>query len=181
MKYIIDRKRLLTFSADVDLDLIKDYLDGWNLVCEGAPKGGKIGELEIHVRFRWLTAARSTIIQSSEVHSGLCFDLDSTLDELFTKYVLWPASEEYNYKTILTSTRKSWSPMNTFKIEKIASTLAILISLILLFLASCSPAPNFSENKPPNLVLILADDLGYGNLENDYRQRRETKIPLQHF
>lgn len=88
MKYIIDRKRLLTFSADVDLDLIKDYLDGWNLVCEGAPKGGKIGELEIHVRFRWLTAARSTIIQSSEVHSGLCLDLDSTLDELFTKYVL---------------------------------------------------------------------------------------------
>lgn len=71
--------------------------------------------------------------------------------------------------------------MNTFKIEKIASTLAILISLILLFLASCSPAPNSAENKPPNLVLILADDLGYGNLENDYRQRGETKIPLQHF
>lgn len=88
MKYKIDKERLFAFSEDTDIDLITDYLNAWNLVCLGGQKGGKIGELEIHVRFRWLTAARSTIIQSSEVHSGLCFDLDSTLDDLFTKYVL---------------------------------------------------------------------------------------------
>ena len=88
MRYNIDEKRLLAFDPEVDIELIRNYLDAWNLVCEGSPKGGKIGELEIQVRFRWLTASRSTMIQSSKVHPGLCFDLDGTLDEIFTKYVL---------------------------------------------------------------------------------------------
>lgn len=88
MKYKIDVKRLKAFSEDVDIELIANYLNAWNLVCEGGPKGGKIGELEIHVRFRWLTAARSTIIQSSKVHSGLCFDLEATLEDVYKKYVL---------------------------------------------------------------------------------------------
>jgi hypothetical protein len=88
MKYQIDEQRLKAFSSEVDIDLITEYLNGWNLVCAGGEKGGQIGELEAHLRFRWLTASRSTIIQTSEVHPGLCFEPEKTLEDIFQKYVL---------------------------------------------------------------------------------------------
>lgn len=88
LKYKIDKKRLKAFTNEVDIDLITNYLDAWNLVCEGGDRGGKIGKLEIQDRFRWLTAPRSTIIQSSKVHPGLCFDLERTLEDIYKKYVL---------------------------------------------------------------------------------------------
>jgi hypothetical protein len=88
MKYTLDENRLIAFSEDLDIDLVKDYLDAWQEVCAGGAKGGKIGALEIRVRFRWLTANRSTIIQSSPVHPGFCDDPEKELEKLFTKFVL---------------------------------------------------------------------------------------------
>ena len=87
MKYHIDEDRLKAFSKDIDAALIQEYVDGWKLVCEGK-EGGKIGALETHVRFRWLTANRSTIIQSSPVHSGCSSNLERELERLFEKFVL---------------------------------------------------------------------------------------------
>jgi len=88
MKYEIDEVRIRTLSEDVDLDLIRAYMTGWQKVCEGGSKGGKIGELEIRVRFRWLTANRSTIIQSAPVHPGFCDHPAQELERLFAKFVL---------------------------------------------------------------------------------------------
>jgi len=88
MKYDIDKTRLRAFSEEIDLEMIRKYLNAWELVCDGGAPGGRIGALDIQVRFRWLTAPRSTIIQSSEVHPGRCFDPDKTLDDIFNKYVL---------------------------------------------------------------------------------------------
>jgi len=87
MKFILDENRLRSFHHDVDIELIEQYLNGWDLVCQGSG-GGKIGTMDLHYRFRWLTAARSTIIQSSEVHPGLCDDPDDILEDTFRKYVL---------------------------------------------------------------------------------------------
>lgn len=87
MKYHLDEDRLRAFSEDFDLELVNEYLKAWERVCDGGSKGGKIGELVVHERFRWLTAARSTIIQSSAVHSGLCDDPTAALDELYEKLV----------------------------------------------------------------------------------------------
>lgn len=87
IKYLLDEQRLEAFSATVDFPLIENYLKAWSEVCAGAPDGGKIGEMEIRLRFRWLTASRSTIIQSSKVHAGLCDDPEILLDELFNFYV----------------------------------------------------------------------------------------------
>lgn len=87
MKYHIDEDRLKAFSNDIDIALIQEYIAGWKLVCEGK-EGGKIGALETHVRFRWLTANRSTIIQSSPVHSGCSSNLERELERLFEKFVL---------------------------------------------------------------------------------------------
>lgn len=88
LKCHVDEKRLKAFSEDVDIDMILEYLQAWRLVCEGKAEGGKIGALDIQVRFRWLTASRSTTIQSSAVHPGLCADPEKKLEDIYRKYVL---------------------------------------------------------------------------------------------
>jgi len=88
LKYQINAPKLTAFSPNIDPEAIEEYLKAWEQVCEGYPKGGAIGQLELPVRFRWLTAPRSSIIQSSRVHPGLCNDPDQILEELFESYVL---------------------------------------------------------------------------------------------
>ena len=88
IKYKIDKQRILSFSEEVDTDMITEYLKAWQLICAGNSKGGKIAELDQAMRFRWLVAARSTIIQSSKTHPGLCQEPQEVLDDLFSRYVL---------------------------------------------------------------------------------------------
>lgn len=87
MKWHVDEGKVRALSSDIDIAKMEDYLRAWEDVCSGAPKGGSIGELEIHVRFRWLTASRSTIIQSSPVHPGFCEDPDEKLKDLYERFV----------------------------------------------------------------------------------------------
>lgn len=88
LRYELNKERLEAFSKEIDIEMIKEYLTGWEKVCAGSKEGGKIGNLEIRVRFRWLTANRSTIIQSSPVHPGFSNDPVAELDKLMTKFVL---------------------------------------------------------------------------------------------
>ena len=88
IKYKIDKKRLEAFTSEIDIELLNDYLKSWELICAGGHNGGSIGKLELASRFRWLTASRSTIIQSSKTHPGLCHDPQKVLDDIFKRYVL---------------------------------------------------------------------------------------------
>ena len=88
IKYHVNPDKLNALSSDIDLNMVNDYLNAWKLICDGEPSGGKIGQLELSDRFRWLTACRSTIIQSSKTHPGLCHDPKKTLEDIFKKYVL---------------------------------------------------------------------------------------------
>ncbi|MCB0688942.1 MAG: DUF3037 domain-containing protein [Saprospiraceae bacterium] len=88
IKILIDEKRIHSFSKEVDIDMIRKYLAAWVQVCNGAPEGGSIGKQELALRFRWLVAARSTIIQSSETHPGLSNHPEEVLESLFQMYVL---------------------------------------------------------------------------------------------
>ncbi len=88
VKYHIDPIKLEAFSNDLDIKTLDHHLKSWQLICEGNPGGGAIGKLELSDRFRWLAACRSTIIQSSETHPGLCYDPQKELNEIFEKYVL---------------------------------------------------------------------------------------------
>ncbi|MGK0317086.1 MAG: hypothetical protein ACI86M_003325, partial [Saprospiraceae bacterium] len=76
------------FSNDVDTNMIHKYLEAWELICEGDTKGGFIGTLELSLRFRWLVATRSTIIQSSKTHPGICHDPQQVLEDIFNRYVV---------------------------------------------------------------------------------------------
>lgn len=87
VKYRVDDQRLLSLDPEADLELIRQYLNSWSLISSGSEKGGKIASFDMPYRFRWLTASRSTIIQSSRPHPGVCNDPQQMLDQLFEKYV----------------------------------------------------------------------------------------------
>lgn len=88
IKYYINPDKLKAFSPEVELTVFNDYLKAWELICDGEPHGGRIGQMELSDRFRWLTACRSTIIQSSKTHPGLSENPESELEAIFKTYVL---------------------------------------------------------------------------------------------
>ncbi|MDN3620132.1 MULTISPECIES: DUF3037 domain-containing protein [Polaribacter] len=88
IKYHINADKLKALAPELELEILNNYLNAWKLICEGKAAGGKIGEFEISDRFRWLAACRSTIIQSSKTHPGLCDEPEKELNDIFDKYVL---------------------------------------------------------------------------------------------
>jgi hypothetical protein len=83
----LNEPRLRALWPDADLDLIRQHLEAIPRICNGDPDGGPIARLTLRERFRWLVAPRSTIIQVSPVHAGLCDDPERALDELFRQMV----------------------------------------------------------------------------------------------
>ncbi len=87
-KMHLHEERLCAFTPQVDLQELKTYLQAFEQIANGAPGTGPIGKLDIASRFRWLTAARSTVVQTSKVHCGLCTDASETLNQLFSELVV---------------------------------------------------------------------------------------------
>lgn len=88
MKYWLDEKKLALFSDDLDIECVERNIKAMAMICAGEIEGGEIGRLDIPERFRWVTAVRSTIIQTSRPHPGLTDDLDCTLLRLYEDLVL---------------------------------------------------------------------------------------------
>lgn len=88
----LDEARLLTLWPDVDLESVRRHLAAIPRICEGGPGAGPIGLLSRKERFSWLVATRSTMIQASEVHVGLCDAPDLVLERLLDKLVRVPRS-----------------------------------------------------------------------------------------
>jgi hypothetical protein len=84
----LNEEKLYPFCADLDLAVLAEHLNSFKRICEGGDGAGLIGALDLASRFRWLTATRSTVLQSSRAHAGLCIDAGSTLDKLFNDLVL---------------------------------------------------------------------------------------------
>ena len=86
----VDPPRLMALAPAIDLALVESYLEAIPKVCAGGGEAGSIGSLPQRARFHWLVAPRSTIIQTSPVHSGVHHDLKVALDGLFDKLVRTP-------------------------------------------------------------------------------------------
>jgi hypothetical protein len=71
---------------------VGDHLAALVRVADGAPDAGPIAALPASERFGWLAAPSSTIVQASEVHTGLSRDPEATLDALFARLVVAPAA-----------------------------------------------------------------------------------------
>jgi hypothetical protein len=83
----LDDERLQVFAPWIDLEEVHEHLGVIPLVTAGSPEAGPIGRLDLAGRFHWLVAPRSTIIQTSPVHSGLCSDPADMLDHIFETLV----------------------------------------------------------------------------------------------
>jgi hypothetical protein len=83
----LDEARLLALDPTVDLDTIRATLATLPAICEGGAAAGALGRLSSRERFDWLVAPRSTAIQTSPVHSGLCDDLGAALERLMQRMV----------------------------------------------------------------------------------------------
>lgn len=88
VRFTIDEPRLLALSPEIDIDQIRLNLDSFVKIANGMKIGGPIAQFDVPERFRWLTAVRSSVIQTSRPHPGMCGDLDGTFERLFAELVL---------------------------------------------------------------------------------------------
>ncbi|HEX5167761.1 MAG TPA: DUF3037 domain-containing protein [Cyclobacteriaceae bacterium] len=86
-RFEIDEDRLKMLCSKLDFQELRDYVSSFEKICKGGENSGPIGKLPIAERFRWLTATRSTLLQTSPVHPGLCNDAGEMLKRLFENLV----------------------------------------------------------------------------------------------
>ena len=87
-KIQVNEERFKTFSCTIEMSELQEYLSTWERICKGGKEGGTIGIMPIASRFRWLTATRSTIVQTSKTHPGFCDNASETLECLFQELVV---------------------------------------------------------------------------------------------
>lgn len=87
MKYLLNESRLQSLNNQLDIPELAKHLEGFQQICTGRESGGPIGRLPMPERFRWLTATRSTIVQTGKVHPGLCDEAEEMLERIFRKLV----------------------------------------------------------------------------------------------
>jgi len=83
----LNAERLAALDPGFDRETVGRHLAAIPIICEGGAQAGPIGLLPPRSRFHWLVAPRSTIIQTSPVHTGFCADGDEILERLFEKMV----------------------------------------------------------------------------------------------
>lgn len=88
VKVFVNASKCRALDSNIDLELIQAHLDSFIRICAGEQGAGKLALLDQPERFRWLTANRSTLIQCSPTHPGICVSAEETLNELFEKLVL---------------------------------------------------------------------------------------------
>ena len=84
----LDEQRLAVLWPDVDAATVRPHLEAIERIAQGDPDAGPIAALDTTARFHWLVAPSSTIIQPSEVHTGLCCEPADQLERLFRELVL---------------------------------------------------------------------------------------------
>jgi hypothetical protein len=83
----VDEQRLRALAPGLDVEALSAHLDGLVRVAAGDASAGAIGSMDQSDRFGWLTAASSTIVQPSPIHTGLCDDPEAVLQRLFSRLV----------------------------------------------------------------------------------------------
>jgi hypothetical protein len=86
-KIELDEAAVLALDARVDLELVKQTLASIPKICAGGAAAGDLGRMSARERFHWLVAPRSTIVQTSPVHTGQCAHLPQALEHLMNTMV----------------------------------------------------------------------------------------------
>lgn len=80
-------EKFRSMKSKIDRQALIQNLENFKNVAKGNKDGGPIAQLDIPERFRWLTAVRSSVIQTSRPHPGKSTDLDQTFERLFEELV----------------------------------------------------------------------------------------------
>ncbi len=88
MKYVLDEKKILALYPKIDLEDVRQHLQAFEQISKGNKEAGPIALLDYAARFRWLTAKRSTVVQTSAVHPGICSDAEQTVEKLLEQLVV---------------------------------------------------------------------------------------------
>jgi hypothetical protein len=91
MRTGVDPERLAVFAPNLDPAPMAERLEQISDVIDGNPRAGSLAGLPQSERFGWLVAPSSTVIQPSDVHTGLTDDPESELGRLFDSLVRQPA------------------------------------------------------------------------------------------
>jgi hypothetical protein len=83
----LDEAALMALDAGVDLELVRSTLATIPAICAGGVDAGTIGKLSARERFHWLVSPKSTIVQTSPVHTGRCTDLYAALEHLMNRMI----------------------------------------------------------------------------------------------
>lgn len=86
--YTVDNAKLKALCPDIDTEQLELNLASFSRIASGAKDGGQIARFDAAERFRWLTAIRSSVIQTSRPHPGLCTDMNEKTQQLFQDLVL---------------------------------------------------------------------------------------------
>lgn len=87
-RYFVNENKLCQFSSELDINSLHDGLKAFDKICSGGKEGGHIALLDVTERFRWLTAVRSTSIQTSRPRTGYSDNLDATFEKLYEELVM---------------------------------------------------------------------------------------------
>ncbi len=90
----LDFRRLSVFAPQLQPQDVQQHLEAISIICRGGHEAGPIGLLPRRARFDWLVAPRSTIVQTSAAHAGLCADPDFVLEHLLATMVRHPSEIE---------------------------------------------------------------------------------------
>ena len=83
----LNEARLIALWPDADVELAREHLEAVRRICEGDPQAGPIAKLPLRERFHWIISPRSTMIQPSPVHTGVCDGTDDLLDRLAKRFL----------------------------------------------------------------------------------------------
>jgi hypothetical protein len=83
----LDESRLVALDPSIDLEAVRAHLAAIPAICAGGEAAGAIGRMPPKERFRWLTAPRSTVVQTSPAHAGRCDDPAALLEHLLATMV----------------------------------------------------------------------------------------------
>jgi len=89
-RVIVDEARLKALWPQVDVEAVRKHLEAIPKIAAGDPEAGPIARLSQRERFHWLVSPRSTIIQVSPVHSGICEEPETTVDKLAEQLLSTP-------------------------------------------------------------------------------------------
>ena len=87
VKTFFNETKFLAFETELDPEQIQLNLKSFEQIANGDPNGGPIAQMDLPSRFRWMTAVRSSCIQTSRPHPGFTDDLEKTLERLFEELV----------------------------------------------------------------------------------------------